>query len=359
MRQAALLALAAAMLLGACEKIVEEPPEAPPARAVRVVKIQSLPLVGSVSASGDLVAREEAAVQPEVSGYRVAKVLVDVGAYVQRGQVLAELDPMMIQAQLAQQEALAAQAEAQAAMAEDQAKRVAGLDESGALSQEQIDQRRYQARAARATANAQAAALSDVRTRAGKFKVTAPVAGLVLERNVRPGDLAAGGAAPWFRLARDGQIELAAQMSETDMARIRPGQPATVTLPGGGSVEGVVRLISPQIDPRSKLAAARITLPVRADIRAGGFGRALFAETTERVLAVPESAVRYDADGAVVMVVGSDNKVKRAMVRTGRRGAGLVELLSGPPVDTLIVKNAAAFLLDGDEIEKSEEPAPP
>ena len=145
----------------------------------------------------------------------------------------------------------------------ENAARVKDLDNSGVLSQEQIDQRRYQARAARATARAQAAVLKDLQTRAGKLAVSAPVSGLVLEKTVRPGDLSAGGATPWFRLARDGEIELSAELSEADLAHIRPGQGATVTLPGGGVAQGHVRLISPQIDPQTKLGEVRVLFKVR------------------------------------------------------------------------------------------------
>lgn len=353
-----LLPLLAALALGGCSKPRPKVTEAENARAVRVVRLQSQAITGALSASGDLVSREEAAVLPEVNGYRVARVLVDVGDYVRRGQTLVELDPALIQAQLAQAEAVANQAQVQALQAADQAARVKDLDNAGVLSQEQIDQRRFQARAAQATANAQAAALRDLKTRAGKFAVTAPVSGLILERTVRPGDLSAVSATPWFRIARDSEIELSAQVSEDDLTNIHPGQHAQVTLPGGDVVPGVVRLVSPQIDAASKLGAVRVHLPVRPDIRAGGFARAVFNEASGTVLAAPETAVRYDADGASVMVVGPDNRVKKALVQTGQRGAGLVQLTKGPPAGSRIVLNAAAFLLDGDLIKPQEAAVP-
>jgi HlyD family secretion protein len=347
----ALLALAATLALSACHqpaKTAETP--AQQARAVRIVPVEARSITGAVAASGDLVPREEATVSPEVNGYRVAAVLTDVGSYVRKGQTLVRLDPALIQAQLAQQAALAAQAAAQAAQAEDQAERVKGLDNEGVLSQEQIDQRRFQATAARATANAQAAALKDIRTRAGKLAVTAPVSGLVLAKSVRPGDISAVGGTPWFNLARDGQIELSAQLSESDLARLRPGQAATVTVPSGAVVQGRIRLISPQIDPKSKLGEVRITLPVRSDIRAGGFARAVFSDAAGAALAVPETAVHYDADGASIMILGPGNRVKRMLVRTGERGSGLVQLVNGPPPGTPVVANASGLLLDNDMV---------
>ena len=347
----AVIPLVVALALAGCHKPQPRTPEASQARAIRVVTLAPRAITGALTASGDLLPREEAAVLPEVSGYRVARVLAEVGDQVKAGQTLAALDPALIQAQLAQAQAQAAQAEAQAAQAEAQAVRVKGLDNEGVLSQEQIDQRRFQARAARATATAQAAALKDIRTRAAKLAVSAPVSGLILERNVRPGDMSATGATPWFRIARDGEIELQAQLAEDSLTKIRPGQHAQVSLPNGKVVTGVVRLVSPQIDAQTKLGSVRIHLPVDRDIRAGGFARALFSDASAISLAAPETALRYDADGASVMVVGANNRVKRVAVQTGQRGGGLVELVKGPPAGSRLVQSAAAFLLDGDLIK--------
>lgn len=347
----AVLSVAAAPLAACGGKPKAAETETDRARSVRVVKVEPRAILGSVAADGALLPREEVAVLPEVSGYRVARVLVDEGQYVQAGQALVEIDRALISSQLDQARAQAAQAAVQAEQAEAQAARVKGLDNEGVLSQEAIEQRRFQARSARATANAQAAAARDIETRAKKLTVTAPVSGLILERNVRPGDLSATGSTPWFRLAKDGEIELKAELSESDLGRVRSGQRATVTLTNGGSVEGFVRFVSPQLSAQTKLGSVRIHLPVRTDIRSGGYGRAQFADAAGQSLSVPETAIRFDADGASVMTVGANNRVKRVLVVTGARGGGLVALTKGPPAGTLVVENAAAFLLDGDQVK--------
>ncbi len=333
--------LASAVTLAACGS--KEPPKKDPAaqaRAVSVVRLEPRAITGALSASGTLRPREEAAVAAEVSGFRVLRVNADVGDTVRAGQVLVQLDPALLEAQIAQ-------AQAQAAQAEDQAKRVADLDGQGVLAQEQIAQRRFQAQAARAN-------LRDLQTRLAKLSVVAPVSGVILERTVRPGDLSSGGGSPWFRIARDGQMELGADMSEDDLARIRVGQAATVTLPGGGQAQGTVRIVSPQIDAQTKLGQVRVLLPARSDIRAGGFARAVFADASASTLALPETAIRYDANGAAVMVVGADNRVKHVAVQTGQRGSGLVQIVKGPPSGSRVVQNAASFLLDGDLVKPVE-----
>jgi HlyD family secretion protein len=325
--------LLATTALAGCGK-QEAAPVDPAATAptVSVTTVQRRVLGGGVSASGALVSREEAAVGSELSGYRVASVRADEGDWVRAGQPLAQLDDTLLRAQIDQQAAQTAQAEAQA-------NRAAGLDNEGILSKEQIETRRFQAQAAKA-------ALAEMKTRQSRMTIVAPVSGRILERTVRPGDVA-GGATTWFRIARDGLIELDAQMNETDVARITPGQAVQVTLPSGAAVDGQVRLISPRIDPNTKLAGVRVRLPVRPDLRPGGFARATFNPTGAAALAVPESSVRYDADGASVVTVDAANRTHLHPVKTGARSGGFVELLQGPAEGARVMLGAAAFALEG------------
>ncbi|MEP6966708.1 MAG: efflux RND transporter periplasmic adaptor subunit [Pseudomonadota bacterium] len=319
------------------------------ARTVSVATVEAREIEGGLIASGALVPREDVAIFPQLTGYRVARVLADEGDWVKAGQPLIQLDDVLLRAQLAQQTALAAQQKVLADEAQAQAARVKGLDGEGLLSQEQIDTRRFAASSARAQARAQEALAGDARTREALTIVRAPFAGLVIERNVRPGDLS-GGAAPWYRIAKDGQVEVAAEVGEDALSKMRPGAAAQVTLADGTQVLGRVRLISPGIDAATKLGKVRISLPVRPDVRSGGFARASFLGFTRSARAVPEAAVRYDADGASVMVVGADDKAARVAVTTGQRGGGYVELLTGPPVGSRVVARASAMLVPGDVV---------
>lgn len=347
-RIAAALAATLAVAMAGCAKKVGESPRAQ-ARAVSVVAVMPREIEGGLVASGALIPREDVAVFPQLTGYRVARVLVDEGMWVKAGQPLVQLDDILLRAQLTQQTALATQQKVLADQAEAQATRVKGLDTEGLLSQEQIDTRRYAARSARAQAQAQEALAADARTREALTVVRAPYPGLIIERNVRPGDLS-GGTTAWYRIAKDGQVELAADVSEDALGKIRPGDRARVILADGTPVTGVVRLVSPGIDPTTKLGRVRITLPVRPDVRAGGFARASFLGSTRSATAVPETAVRYDAEGASVMVVGADERVARVPVTTGQRGGGYVELLTGPPAGSRVVEKAAAMLVPGDYV---------
>jgi HlyD family secretion protein len=347
------------------------------ARVVRVARVETRPLAGGLAVSGVLVAREEAAVGTEIAGYRIARVLADEGQYVRQGQTLAVLDPTLInadvttqQAQVARSQAAVAQAEAalqqsqvQAAQAAGEAARVAGLDGQGVLSQEAIEARRSAAASARASvgsaraavnaARADAAAaraqLQQIQTRRARTSISAPVAGRVLERTARPGDIAGVGA-PLFRIARGGLVELDAEVPEAQLARVSSGDTAEVSLPGGGTVTGTVRYIDPTIDPQSRLGRARISLPPREDLRLGGFARATLSGVGRPARVVPEAAVRFTAEGAAVYTVAADNRVRRVPVRTGERANGLVELLDGPADGAMVILGGSAFVLEGDQV---------
>jgi HlyD family secretion protein len=348
-------ALAATLALGGCGKPKAANP-APPPRVVSVTQVANRPLAGGLQTSGILVSREEAAVYAEtpLAGYRVAKVFVEPDASVAKGQPLVQLDDTLLRYQIAQQTALVAQQTAAAEQAEEQARDVSGLEGQGVLSTEQINQRKFQARAAKASMEAQIALLKDLQTRQERMTIRAPVAGLVLERNVRPGDIAGGGTNPMFRIARDTLVELEAQVAEGDLPGVKVGDSVQVTLPDGAAVQGLVRLVYPSVDPQTKLGKVRVSLPVRPDLRPGGFGRAVFTGLVRTVKAAPETAVRYEADGASVMVVGPDNRVHQVAVRTGQHAGGYVELIDGPPAGARVLMGGATFVLSGDQVRPQE-----
>jgi HlyD family secretion protein len=318
-------------------------------RSVRVIKVESRELTGGLVASGVLVSREEAAVGSELAGFRVARVLVEEGAVVAAGQPLVQLDNTLIQAQIEQQTALVAQQAVAARQSQLQADRVVGLQGQGVVSEEQLQQRQFQAESSRAALAAQTAILNDFKTRQARMTIRAPVSGRVLERTVRPGDISGGGT--YFRIARDNLVELDAEVPERSLSTVQIGDGAEVTLPSGKVVQGKVRLISPRIDAQSRLGRIRVLLPVSNDLRPGGYAQAAFNSATRKATVVPEAAIRFDAEGASVMVVGEGNRVQQVKIKAGQRSEGYVELLEGPPVGATVVKGAGSFVMSGDVVK--------
>ena len=333
------IVLSSLLLLAACSDQEEprQPAPSEPFLAVNTAPVAMRPIASGITVSGIIEPREEASVGAELSGYKVLSVLADQGDYVRSGEPLAVLDGALIEGEITRAEVAAERARSEYA-------RVADLAGKGVIAEETIAQRQFETRAAEAQ-------LRDLRTRRNRLTLRAPVSGLVLARALRPGDISGGGASdPYFRIARDGRFELVADVPEAELAKVQIGQQVTVELPDGSSLTGTVRLIAPRIDPQTKLGQLRVLLPSDRRIKSGGFATARLTQDGSAASAVPERAVLYQAGGAVVLTVASDNRVRRVPVRTGARAKGWVELREGPPVGTRVILDGGALVLPGDKV---------
>ena len=185
-----------------------------------------------------------------------------------------------------------------------------------------------------------------------RLSVVAPAAGLVLERRIEPGQVVSGGSGVLFRLAEGGQMELKAQIGETDLALLAPGVTAAVTPVGTDKAfTGQVWQLSPVIDPATRQGTARIALAYAPELRPGGFASAKIASGTIVAPMLPESAILSDDKGSFVYVVDKDNKARRRPVKTGLvtdTGIAIVEGLAGTE---RIVLRAGGFLQPDETVQ--------
>ncbi len=346
---ALMLILLIGSALAACSKPKPAKTEAAPL-TLTVAEVAVRPLSGGLTASGELVSREEAGVASELAGYRVADVFVDEGAWVKKGQPLVRLDDTLLRSQIAQLQANLDQQVVAGQRLQAESDRVKGLDNAGVLSQEQISERRLAAKSGQAAVAAAKAQLDDLKTRDKLMIIRAPVSGRVLERDARPGDTSAL-ATTLYRIAAEGLVEFDAEVSQADLSNIRVGEPVEVDLPSNTKVTGRVRFISPRVDNQTGLGHVRVALPVRDDLRPGGFAKGVFEAVNHPAPAVPESAVHFDANGASVMVIDNQNRVHRVPIQTGQRAQGYVQLIQGPPVGSRVALGGGAFVLDGDKVQ--------
>jgi len=352
------LTLLSLILAGGCTSRDEPAGQGDAPRAVDYVTVRSRPLDNGLTVSGRLVPREEAAVASQLSGFQVSRVLVDQGELVTRGQPLATLDDTLLRADIAQQRANLVQAQVAAERARQEADRVASLDKTGVLSDEAIAERRLASRTAGAQLGSASAQLSAQTVRQRLMVVRAPVTGRVLTRTVRPGDVASPSAI-MFTIAADQVVELDAEIPEQRLGLVHVGQAARVTLPSGAQVDGRVRLVSAQVDTDTRLGRARITLPVRPDLRPGGFAEARFVGSGPPVPIVPDAAITYSADGTFATVIDRNDRVSQVAVKIGRRAGGMAELLDGPPVGARVLTGSQDFVLPGDRVQPVPMRTPP
>ena len=269
----------------------------------------------SVSASGTLEALVTVEVGSQISG-QVTQVMVDYNDRVRRGQVMAVLDPQnqrsaveQSQAQIASAQAGVAQAQAQVALAQAEYDRQKFLFDRGIIAQAALDTASASLRTARANvASAQAqvrqaeAQLRSNQANLGRTTITAPIDGVVIDRQIEPGQTVASGlnVAVLFTLAQDlGRVQALVRVDEADIGAVRVGQPVRFTVDAfpDDSFTGQVTQI--RVLPTSEQNVVAYTVVVEADnpgerLLPGMTANAeIVLEQKRNVLRVPNSALRF------------------------------------------------------------------
>jgi len=305
-----------------------------------------------ISVTGTLAARREMPVGVAGEGGMVVNVLVEPGQWVGAGQVLATID-RSVQVQTNAQ--LAAQinvARADARIAQQDLDRSQSLVSRGFVSKADVDRKTATRDAAVARVRVAEASLGESRARVGRLDIRAPAAGLVLTRNVEPGQVVSSGSGVLFRVAKGGEMELLARLSEADLAGLPVGAQAAVTPVGTDrSFTGRVWQVSPVIDQTSRQGVARLALPYDPAIRPGGFASAQIVRGSQEQPLLPESAVQSDEKGNFVYIVGKDNKVARRNVTTGTVTATGIAITGGLNGTERVVMRAGGFLNPGETVK--------
>lgn len=311
-----------------------------------------------ITATGTLSARREMPVGVAGEGGQVVRVLVEPGQWVRAGQVLATVDRAVQVQQIAQLEASVRVAQADANLAQSELNRAQALVERGFISRADIERRTAQRDSAAARVRVAQAQLAEARARTGRLDIRAPAAGLVLTRDVEPGQVVGAGSGVLFRMARGGEMELLARLSESDLARMNVGARAIVR-PVGGTQDftGQIWQIAPVIDPQTRQGTARIALPYAAAIRPGGFAEARIVAGAEQAPLLPESAVLSDERGNYVYIVGANNQIERRDVTVGMVNDRGVPVVAGLTGTERVVLSAGAFLNPGERINPVSPPA--
>jgi len=355
-----ILALIIALRMNAARHAAEvDPNEQAP--LVTVKAAGQTAITATVSFTGGIVARYDMPIGVEGEGGRVSAVLVESGDRVKRGQVLARLEPAVVEAQVASLKATLEQNRAEAALATADYRRAAAVSESvGALSKEEVDRRQSQVATSAARVKAAEAQLAEAEARLGRTEIRAPSDGIVLTRTAEVGQTAMPGGATLFRLARGGEVEMRAQVAEQDLPRLRIGQTAEVHLTGIATpFPGTVRLISAVIDPATRLGEVRVALQPHPDLRPGAFARGEVRIGTDLHPVVPQTAVLSDGAVNFVYIVGPDLRAARRPVHiAGTQPQGIV-IDRGLDGSERIVTSAGAFLHEGERVQLAETKAAP
>lgn len=304
--------------------------------------------------NGSIYPWQEALVSAEISGLRIQQVLVEVGAQVSKGQPLVLLADETVKADLQKQLATVEKDKAALAEAKSNADRANEIKDSGALSAQKINEYVIALQTAKANLALSEAELENQRIRIRQTKVVAPDDGMVSERSANLGNVVSAGT-ELFKLIRQNRIEWRGEVNADQQAALHTGQAVSLTLAGGKTVAGKVRLISPVVDNNTRNALVYVDIP-KNSAKPGMYVQGKIDVGQQQGLAIPLSAVTYRDGFAYVFVLGDVNadgmsRITQRKVKTGRTLDEQIEVLNGVGAGAKLVLSGGAFLNDGDTVK--------
>lgn len=228
-------------------------------------------------------------------------------------------------------------------------------------AQSQVESARANVRSAAANVRSSQARVEQVRTQEDRTVVRAPASGIVAERIARVGDVTSN-SNKLFSIIANGELELHAKVPETQLPEVKTGATVAISSDADSRIQftGIVREISPLLDPDTRQATVKVSLPGSDLLRSGMFLRAALTTSITNGLSVPAKAVIPQADGSSIVYRLTDNDIVEAQpVTVGQiietvgsdLSSASIEILDGLNVGDPIVVEGAAYLKNGDRVK--------
>lgn len=308
----------------------------------------------SLSFNGDVNPIQQASIYSRVSG-NIEKIMVDIGDYVHRGQLLAVIDST-IYSQNAHQ-ALAAYMQAKASFENARLiyERNKSLLEQNLIAKQDFDNSETAYKVAKAQAEAAKANYSNAETQLSYCQITAPFNGYITRRFLDPGAFVSASVgspgSTLFTLMDMSTVKVFVNVLEKDIPTLRSVNEAEVTVDAypGKIFRAIIRRVSQQVDLSTR------TMPVEVDIKNPGnilkpgmFSSVnLILDKHNNALIVPSQYVMHDENGDFVFTVSSDTVVHKTYVKIGFREDNQDEILGGITETTLVVSAGQDIVRDG------------
>jgi len=305
----------------------------------------------SVTFPANIQAYIETPIYARTNGY-IKRWLVDIGARVQRGQLLAEIETPELDRQLQQAEAAQAQAQANLDLARITAVRYQDLLKTDSVSKQDTDQAVSTLHADEANLKAAIASVNQLKELQSFEKVTAPFAGTITARYIDIGALIASGTNTiLFRLADISTLRVYANVPEAESKGIAVGASVDLEIPEGEGKKfsGQVVRTAGAIDPVSRTLLTEIHVPNSSlALVPGEFGEVTFhLRSSKSVLIIPSSALLFRAQGTQVALVQDNGSVRIQNIQLGRDFGNSVEVLSGLTPNDSVIENPSDSITGG------------
>ncbi|MGQ9672586.1 MAG: efflux RND transporter periplasmic adaptor subunit [Candidatus Aminicenantales bacterium] len=326
------------------------------AAPVKVFQVRKQKISEKLVYTGTLEAWQKINITPDVGG-KIARIYVNEGDRVSKGQILAELDTQTVVLQLQQAEAALAVTRARYQDAQTNLERMERLRRENAVSEQQYEQVRLAFEAAKAQLDQAQAAVNLARHSLNVSIMKAPFSGVVASRNADVGDVInpmMGSFSPTsgiLTLVDFSRIKIRVDVSPGDIGRIEKGQPAILRVPTlpGEEFRGTVQVVNLAADPLTKKFGVEVAVEnPQLVLRPGTFGEVtLEVSTHEDALVVPQKAILANS---YVFIVENGKAVKR-MVSLGLQNSLLVEITHGLAEGDQVVVEGNFGLEEGAAVE--------
>lgn len=358
------------------EAIAKEQDDKP---IVEVVQPKRANTGGELVLPGDARAFQETALYPRATGY-LKQLLVDIGDRVKAGQLLAVIEAPEIDAQLNEARAALEQAKTNVtksqtdlAFAQTTLQRYESAVKTGAVTTQDVDEKRTaldQAKSAvdasRAAVAASEASVQRLAELQGFQKVYAPFGGVITSRGYDVGALLTAANSTnraLFGLAETDTLKVFVSVPQTYATAITNGQEATLEVRNfpGRLFKGKVVRSSGALDPATRTLKMEVDFPNSDDVLfAGMYGQVhLQIKSPTPPLMLPTSALVFDTDGTKVATVAENNKVKFQKILVGRDLGTELEVTDGLSGSEQVVSNPGERLADGVEVQIAPPTAQP
>ncbi len=304
--------------------------------------------------SGEIKALSEAAIYARANGY-VRRWLVDIGAKVEKDQLLAELDTPEVARDLAQARAELVQAEASSSLAGTTAKRWKEMLAGKTVSRQEADEKAGDLALKQAMVDAAQAKVERLEEMVGFNRITAPFAGTVTMRTLDVGQLVSAGAGrELFRIAQADRLRVFVRVPQNYARAMTAGNSAELTLPevAGRIFEAKIVRTAGTLDAASRTLLTELEVDnAKGELFAGSYVQVRFkGAQPDAVLTIPANALLFRIEGTMVGVVGEGNRVTLKKVTLGRDFGSYVEVHSGITAADRVIVNPPDSMIEGAEV---------
>jgi RND family efflux transporter MFP subunit len=320
--------------------------------------------VAGLELPGRLEAYIRAPIYARVPGY-LKSWKHDIGSKVKAGEVLAEIETPDLDQQLTQARASLGVAQANAKLSEITAKRWQSLEGTDAVAKQDVDQRTFSWDANIAQVKAAQANVDRLVAETGFKRLIAPFDGIVTARETDIGQLISvggSGGAELFVVSETQKLRVYVHVPQNSVPNVPPGTRALIRVPEhpDKTYSGIVEASAQAVDPGSGTTLMQIIVDNGAgELMPGDYAgiRLQTAAATANALAVPSSAVIFDAKGLSIATVGPDDRVALRPVTVARDLGAVIEIAAGLGPKDRVIQNPPDGIANGDAVHVLDAPA--